>query len=274
MSFGQLDDLSRPHTILTVNHPVQLRTLRNARIGAGTYKFAGDLRGQFGGVRERRMVAQGVLSIEYVDCGQNVSAQTQSPSLPELQDRPTVIEPQPLDLESKLPDDRPAESGRPTPVVPDDPTPRAELSAGEAEQAIEQPVPDQPQLTGRIPGEPLPPELQTPSDVGPSLNLEEREPDLIDPESPIPDRPADTVSPDPQAEQPKEVVPDEVTTKSEPDATVSPDQPVPPESQTVEPADPTAGDSFFDQNKPQKTGDPGSTVEPGQPRRRRRRRTT
>lgn len=276
MSFGQLDDLSQPHTILTVNHPVQLRPLRNARLGAGTYKFAGDLRPQFGGVRERRMVAQGVLSVEYVDHGQdqNLSAQTNSTALAPLQDRPTVIEPKPLDLQSKLPDDQPRPAGKVDPVSPQDPTPPSELSEAEVERAVEQPLPEEPALVDKIPGEPLPPELEAPPDTGPSLHLEERKPDLVQPDKHIPDRPVETVKPEPKAEEPEVRVPDEVTTRSEPGATVSPDQPVPPESQTVDPADPTEGDKFFDQNQGRKTGDPGSTSEPGQRRRRRRRKPT
>lgn len=264
MSFGALTDQSQPHTVLTVYSPTRLRPLQGARVGAGTYHFQGDLRPLFRSVRERRLISQGVLKVEYTGEDQNVSARTDSPVMPELKDPPKIIEPQAIDLESRCPDepqeiDEPAD-GQEVLAQPVDGQPQVGLS--EPETAIAQPV-DEPQ--GIIPGEPLPPELA----VGPSDNLEDPQSEfLVVVEDPQADQPMMEVHP--QAEdEPEEQVSHE-TLDTEPDATVSPEPEAEPESQTVQPNDPTTGDRFFDPPEPEEP-DPTLGVPYEKLRRRRRR---
>lgn len=65
MLFNEVDE-SKTFSILKVNQPVILATLEHARLPVGIYKIQGSISNRFRGVRERRLIAAGVISIEVV----------------------------------------------------------------------------------------------------------------------------------------------------------------------------------------------------------------
>jgi len=92
---------TKPFTTITVRSPVQIMPLNRARLAPGTYRFQGDLRRQFGHVRERRLISSGVVLVEYNDpTGVKPAAAQSVVALPQV----SAIHPEGPDMKSPMPE--------------------------------------------------------------------------------------------------------------------------------------------------------------------------
>jgi hypothetical protein len=64
--FGTVDE-TRPYSVITVREPVKIMPLRRAPLAPGVYKIQGDIRGKLGHVRDRRLQASNIFTVDYVE---------------------------------------------------------------------------------------------------------------------------------------------------------------------------------------------------------------
>ena len=125
-------DESKAHTVIEVTHPTVIPPLRGAPFSPGTYKFPGDLRGLFRSVRDRRLIAAGVVKLTFN--GETPPENVSTWTLDGMES--TIVEPTAIDMATSMPDDSMKA------LVTSLPAPAEESPTVEAETAVEEETPE------------------------------------------------------------------------------------------------------------------------------------